>query len=57
MGMISGLIGPLLLLVRPMHLQRFDQTKSSMNSIINHFYCEHTCSNFGQQVFDTFTGD
>ena len=57
MTMISELIGPLLLLVRPVHLQHFDQTKSSMNSMTNPFYCEHTFSNFGQQVFDTFTGD
>ena len=42
--MISGLIGPLLLLVRPVHLQHFDQTKSSMNSMKNHFYYENTCS-------------
>ena len=55
--MISRLIGPLLLLVLPVHLHHFDQTKSLMNSITNHFYCEHTCSNFGQQVFDTFTRD
>ena len=55
--MISGLIGPFLLLVRPVHLQYFDQNKSSMNLMTSHFYYEHTCSNFGQQVFDTFTGD
>ena len=28
--MISGLIGSLLLLVRPVHLQHYDQTKSSI---------------------------
>ena len=55
--MISELIGPLLLLVLLVHLQNFDQNKSLMNSITNHLYCEHTCFNFGQQVFDTFTGD
>ena len=44
MGMISELIGPLLLLVQPVHLQHFDQTKSSMNSMTNYFYYEHTCS-------------
>ena len=42
--MIFGLISPLLLLVRPVHLQHFDQTKSLMNSLTNHFYYEHTCS-------------
>ena len=37
MGTISRLIGPLLLLVRPMHLQHYDQTESSTNSLTNHF--------------------
>ena len=36
MGTISELIGILLLLVRPVHLQHYDQTKSSTNSLINH---------------------
>ena len=44
MGMISGLIGPVLLLVRIVHLQNFDKAKSSMNSMTNYFYYEHTCS-------------
>ena len=35
--MISELIGPLLLLVRPVHLQHYDQTKSSTNSLTNNF--------------------
>ena len=36
MGTISELIGLLLLLVRPMHLQHSDQTKCSTNSLTNH---------------------
>ena len=35
MGTISQLIGPLLLLVRLVHLQYYDQTKSLINSLKN----------------------
>ena len=57
MGTISGLIDPLLLLVRPVHLQYEDQTQFLMKTIDKSIFLMSIQVIFGQQVFGVVAGD